>query len=69
MTRACITENQWCRKLLNFGGGTKQEQRMAVYMYNWRAGASQPSRFNGRFFSLFIYLYIYIFRALDATIP
>ena len=24
----------------------------------WRAGASQPSRFNGRFFSLYIYLYI-----------
>ena len=31
-------------------------------MYDdWRAGASQPSRFNGRFFSLYIYLYIYIF--------
>ena len=26
---------------------------------NWRAGASQPSRFNGRFFSLYIYIYLY----------
>ena len=24
-------------------------------MYNWRAGVSQPSCFNGRFFSLYIY--------------
>ena len=27
----------------------------------WRAGASQPSRFNGRFFSLYIYIYIYLY--------
>ena len=28
----------------------------------WRAGASQPSRFNGRFFSLYIYIFIYFGR-------
>ena len=29
----------------------------ADFSLYWRAGASLPSRFNGRFFSLYIYIY------------
>ena len=32
-------------------------RRSAQVAYNWRVGASQPSRFNGLFFSI-LYLYI-----------